>query len=87
MGSKEEERLRTFTQPAVKEAAIEWLDANGWTIIHDPQIVARLFSADGPHPRSRDANTRTAASTNLTAFDSTVCGGRYLTHADHARAN
>jgi hypothetical protein len=47
--------IAKFTESAVEETALEWLDAKGWRTLHGPRIVTNLFSAEGSHPDSQDA--------------------------------
>jgi type I restriction enzyme R subunit len=44
----------TFTESVVEEAALEWLDAKGWTILHGPEIAAGMPSAERDDPDFRD---------------------------------
>ena len=44
----------SFTESAVEEAALEWLTAKGWMILHGPEIAAGLSSAERDDPDFRD---------------------------------
>ena len=44
----------TFTESVVEEAALEWLEAKGWTILHGPEIAAGTPSAERTDPDFRD---------------------------------
>ena len=54
MGSKEENCLSKFTESVVEEAALEWLEAKGWTILHGPEIASGTPSAERCDPDFRD---------------------------------
>jgi type I restriction enzyme R subunit len=43
-----------FTESVVEEAALEWLAAKGWTILHGPEIAAGMPSAERDDPDFRD---------------------------------
>jgi type I restriction enzyme R subunit len=43
-----------FTESLVEEAALEWLEAKGWTILHGPEIAAGMPSAERDDPDFRD---------------------------------
>jgi type I restriction enzyme R subunit len=43
-----------FTESVVEEAALEWLVAKGWTILHGPEIAAGMPSAERDDPDFRD---------------------------------
>jgi len=43
-----------FTESVVEEAALEWLGAKGWTILHGPEIAAGMPSAERDDPDFRD---------------------------------
>jgi type I restriction enzyme, R subunit len=43
-----------FTESVVEEAAVEWLAAKGWTILHGPEIAAGMPSAERDDPNFRD---------------------------------
>ena len=43
-----------FTESVVEEAALEWLEAKGWTILHGPEIAAGMPSAERDDPDFRD---------------------------------
>jgi type I restriction enzyme R subunit len=43
-----------FTESVVEEAALEWLEAKGWTILHGPEIAAGMPSAERVDPDFRD---------------------------------
>src|ERR1017187_2230627 len=43
-----------FTESVVEEAALEWLEAMGWTILHGPEIAAGMPSAERDDPDFRD---------------------------------
>lgn len=43
-----------FTESVVEEAALEWLEAKGWTILHGPEIAAGMPSAERADPDFRD---------------------------------
>jgi type I restriction enzyme R subunit len=46
--------IRTFTESVVEEAALEWLEAKGWTILHGPEIASGMPSAERCDPDFRD---------------------------------
>ena len=35
-----------FTESVVEEAALEWLEAKGWTILHGPEIAVGMPFAE-----------------------------------------
>jgi type I restriction enzyme R subunit len=43
-----------FTESVVEEAALEWLEAKGWTILHGPEIATGMPSAERDDPDFRD---------------------------------
>jgi type I restriction enzyme R subunit len=43
-----------FTESVVEEAALEWLEAKGWTILHGPEIAAGMPFAERDDPDFRD---------------------------------
>ena len=43
-----------FTESVVEEAALAWLEAKGWTILHGPEIAAGMPSAERDDPDFRD---------------------------------
>ena len=43
-----------FTESVVEEAALEWLEAKGWTILHGPEIASGMASAERDDPDFRD---------------------------------
>ena len=43
-----------FTESVVEEAALEWLEAKGWTILHGPEIASGMPSAERDDPDFRD---------------------------------
>ena len=43
-----------FTESVVEEAALEWLGAKGWTILHGPEIAAGMPSTERDDPDFRD---------------------------------
>lgn len=43
-----------FTESIVEEAALEWLEAKGWTILHGPEIAAGMPTAERDDPNFRD---------------------------------
>jgi type I restriction enzyme R subunit len=43
-----------FAESVVEEAALEWLGAKGWTILHGPEIAAGTPSAERDDPDFRD---------------------------------
>ena len=46
--------LAAFTESAVEDAALEWLEAKGWTIFHGPEIAVGTPSAERVDPDFRD---------------------------------
>ena len=48
------DKAQTFTESAVEEAALEWLEAKGWTILHGPAIASGTPSAERSDPDFRD---------------------------------
>ncbi len=46
--------LAKFSESVVEEAALEWLDAKGWTILHGPEIAVGILSAERTDPDFRD---------------------------------
>ncbi|HSY34808.1 MAG TPA: type I restriction endonuclease subunit R [Acidobacteriaceae bacterium] len=46
--------MNKFTESAVEEAALEWLEAKGWTILHGPDIASGIASAERTDPEFRD---------------------------------
>jgi type I restriction enzyme R subunit len=45
---------RGFGESVVEEAALAWLEAKGWTILHGPEIAAGMPSAERDDPDFRD---------------------------------
>jgi type I restriction enzyme R subunit len=43
-----------FTESVVEEAALAWLEAKGWTVLHGPEIAAGMPSAERDDPNFRD---------------------------------
>lgn len=43
-----------FTESALEEAALEWLDAKGWTVLHGPEIAVGMPGAERTDPDFRD---------------------------------
>jgi type I restriction enzyme R subunit len=43
-----------FTESVVEEAALEWLEAKGWAVLHGPEIAAGMPSAERDDPDFRD---------------------------------
>jgi type I restriction enzyme R subunit len=43
-----------FTESVVEEAALEWLEAKGWTVLHGPEIAVGMPSAERDDPDFRD---------------------------------
>jgi type I restriction enzyme, R subunit len=43
-----------LTESVVEEAALEWLEAKGWTILHGPEIAADMPCAERDDPDFRD---------------------------------
>jgi type I restriction enzyme R subunit len=54
MGVKKEDCVNSFTESVVEVAALEWLEAKGWTILHGPEIAAGMPSAERDDPNFRD---------------------------------
>ncbi|MGB8029558.1 MAG: type I restriction endonuclease subunit R [Terracidiphilus sp.] len=46
--------MTKFTESVVEEAALAWLETKGWTILHGPEIVAGMPSAERDDPDFRD---------------------------------
>jgi len=46
--------LNKFTEFVVEEAALEWLKAKGWTILHGPEIASGMLAAERTDPDFRD---------------------------------
>lgn len=46
--------MKKFTESVVEEAALEWLEAKGWTILHGPEIAAGMPAAERTDPEFRD---------------------------------
>jgi type I restriction enzyme R subunit len=46
--------MRSFSESAVEEAALAWLEAVGWTILHGPDIAAGTLAAERTDPNFRD---------------------------------
>ena len=44
----------SFTESVVEEAALEWLEAKGWTILHGPEIAHGMPAAERTDPDFRD---------------------------------
>lgn len=53
-GNQPEGTLSKFTESVVEEAALEWLEARGWTILHGPEIASGMPSAERTDPDFRD---------------------------------
>ena len=45
---------RKFTESVVEEAALAWLEAKGWTVLHGPEIAAGMPLAERDDPDYRD---------------------------------
>ncbi|HEV2485595.1 MAG TPA: type I restriction endonuclease subunit R [Terracidiphilus sp.] len=46
--------MSKFTESVVEEAALEWLEARGWTILHGPEIASGMPAAERTDPDFRD---------------------------------
>lgn len=46
--------MSKFTESVVEEAALAWLEARGWTILHGPEIASGMPSAERDDPEFRD---------------------------------
>ena len=46
--------MSRFTESGVEEAALAWLDALGYTVLHGPEIAAGMLAAERNDPSYRD---------------------------------
>ena len=46
--------MTAFTESHAEEAALAWLDALGYTILHGPDIAAGMLAAERSDPSYRD---------------------------------
>lgn len=56
----------SFTEFVVEDAALAWLESNGWRIAHGPDIAPDMPAACLPQPRRRQAERRDVAEEGTT---------------------
>jgi type I restriction enzyme, R subunit len=45
---------QSFTESVVEEAALAWLEALGYVVLHGPDIAAGMLGAERSEPNYRD---------------------------------
>jgi type I restriction enzyme, R subunit len=51
---KKEDGMTTFTESGVEQAALSWLDALGYDVLHGPEISVGMLAAERSDPAYRD---------------------------------
>jgi type I restriction enzyme R subunit len=53
-GEKESQAVTTFTESTVESAALAWLEALGYAVLHGPDIAVGELAAERSDPNYRD---------------------------------